>query len=161
MSTPVDHNGSTLLTRADAVTDFIAPYDAGADGLVIWGDAGGNPKSLSCMCDPQHNGPSKPSYFDNIKQQTGALQTVSSVPFVAKFVAPDLFLVWYMKGPLIKDYLAKIVECSTQHCSGHGRCNTVHLHGAPAHGAPTQQQVGTSTCTCYDGYSGDKCKERA
>ena len=28
------HNGSTLLTRTDATTDFIAPYNAGADGLV-------------------------------------------------------------------------------------------------------------------------------
>ena len=70
-SLTTDHNGSTLLTRADATTDFISPYNAGADGLVIWGDAGGNPESLSCMCDPQHNGPTDPSYFDNIKQQTG------------------------------------------------------------------------------------------
>jgi hypothetical protein len=72
MPMPSDHNGSTLLSRPDAITDFIAPYNAGADGLVIWGDAGGNPKALSCMCDPQHNGPTNPSYFENIKQQTGA-----------------------------------------------------------------------------------------
>ena len=31
------HNGSTLLTAEDAVTEFVVPKEAGADGLVWWG----------------------------------------------------------------------------------------------------------------------------
>ena len=50
------------------------------------------------MCDPAHGGPTNPSYFENIQQQT---------------------------GPLIKDFEARVVACSAAHCSGHGRCKHV------------------------------------
>ena len=93
------HNGSTLITREDAIIDFLTPYNEGADGLVIWGDAGGGcATGLSCMCDPQHGGPTNPTYFENIKQQT---------------------------GPLLQGFLKQVAECSTKQCSGHGRCHTV------------------------------------
>jgi hypothetical protein len=54
-------------------------------------------------------------------------------------------------GPLVKTYLAKIAQCSTQHCSGHGRCNTVPSSDAAA--------LLSQACTCYEGYSGDTCSE--
>eukprot|EP01050_Picozoa_sp_SAG11_P013716 SAG11_NODE_1622_length_4561_cov_2.741820_1_plen_1115_part_00 len=93
------HNGSTLLDQKDAILDFLSPYNYGADGLVVWGDAGGGcAKGLSCMCDPAHGGPTHPSYFENIQQQT---------------------------GPLIKDFEARVAACSAAHCSGHGRCEHV------------------------------------
>lgn len=78
------------------------------------------------MCEPDHNGPTSPSYFENIKQQT---------------------------GPLIKDYEARIAQCSAKHCSAHGRCDTVP--GTPSDG------VGATSCTCYAGYSGATCATHA
>ena len=114
-----------MLTRTDAISDFIAPYNLGADGLVIWGDAGGNPKALSCMCDPQHNGPSNPTYFENIKQQT---------------------------GPLVQEYAAKVAQCSTTHCSGHGRCDKV-----PETPSEHDGVASAPTCACYEGFSGPTC----
>ena len=34
------HNGSTLLSTADTVTELLYPYDLGAQGLIIWGSSG-------------------------------------------------------------------------------------------------------------------------
>ena len=63
----VDHNGSTLLTHDDAVIDMLSPYNAGADGLVVWGYTGGN-DGISAQGGPQMR-----NYFDYIKTSTGSL----------------------------------------------------------------------------------------
>ena len=121
------HNGSTLLDREDAITDLLTPYNHGADGLVIWGDAGsGCHKGLSCMCDPDHGGPTNPTYFENIQQQT---------------------------GPLIKDFEARVAACSVQHCSGHGRCTYVPETKPP----PSADAAVAALCTCFEGFSGPAC----
>lgn len=62
-----DHNGSTLLTHEDAVIDMLSPYNAGADGLVVWGYTGGNDGITA------QGGPQMQHYFDYIKTSTGPL----------------------------------------------------------------------------------------
>ena len=62
-----DHNGSTLLTHEDAVIDMLSPYNAGADGLVVWGYTGGNDGITA------QGGPNMQRYFDYIKSSTGPL----------------------------------------------------------------------------------------
>ena len=61
------HNGSTLLTHEDAVIDMLSPYNAGADGLVVWGYTGGNDGITA------QGGPQMQHYFDYIKTSTGPL----------------------------------------------------------------------------------------
>ena len=124
------HNGSTLLTREDAVVDFLLPYNAGADGLVIWGDAGGdcNSPGLSCMCDPAHNGPTKPTYFENVKHQT---------------------------GPLVQEFKQRVDKCSNDHCSGNGRCTSVTL---PESAGRVKESAPKLSCYCFEGFSGPTCE---
>jgi|EP01049_Picozoa_sp_SAG25_P001423 hypothetical protein len=105
-------------------------YNAGADGLVIWGDAGGNPQALSCQCDPEHNGPTNPTYFENLENQT---------------------------GPIIQEYKAKVAQCSAQHCNEHGRCDSVPNSVAASADDDAADQASPS-CICFPGYSGPTCK---
>ena len=61
-------------------------------------------------------------------------------------------------GPLVRDYLAKITKCSTQECSGHGRCTTVSP--ADATNRFAYKELDAVSCRCFDGFSGATCNSR-
>jgi hypothetical protein len=95
------HNGSTLLTHADAIIDFLSPFNSGADGLVIWGSTRTSDRTGKAVF-PAQGGPNTQTYFDYVRKST---------------------------GPLIAGFQAKLLSCSKAQCSGHGRCTAVHLTG--------------------------------
>jgi hypothetical protein len=61
------HNGTTRLSHTDLEIDVVAPYNAGADGLVVWGYTGGN-DGISCQ-----GGSQMTNYFDYVKTETGPM----------------------------------------------------------------------------------------
>jgi hypothetical protein len=61
------HNGSALLTKEDLAIDLTAPYNAGADGVIVWGYTGGNDGITA------QGGPQLEHYFEYIKENTGPL----------------------------------------------------------------------------------------
>ena len=95
------HNGSTLLTHADAIIDFLSPFNSGADGLVIWGSTRTSDRTGKAVF-PAQGGPNTQTYFDYVRTST---------------------------GPLIAGFQAKLLSCSKARCSGHGRCTAVHPTG--------------------------------
>ena len=124
------HNGSTLLTRDDAITELLSPYNSGADGLVIWGSTRTH-GSTGLPIFPAQGGANTSRYFEYVEKTT---------------------------GPLIARFERRVAACSIAECSGHGRCTTVklesHTQSANNHDWGSQRPA----CSCFDGFSGTRCE---
>lgn len=58
--------GASLLDPVDLMNNLLAPYNAGADGVIVWGSVGFFPP-------PHVAGPTLPQYFEYIRDHTGPM----------------------------------------------------------------------------------------
>ena len=104
------HNGSQLLTADDATIELLSPYNAGADGLIVWGSTRNNRRTGKAIF-PAQGGANMQRYFDFVRTVT---------------------------GPLVAGFQRKLLACSAANCSGHGRCASVGPGAGAVVGAPCE-----------------------
>ena len=146
------HNGTTLLSYDDLQSELIEPYNAGADGVVVWGcepppDLFLGACSLSeCVCHADTAG----------KVEGGGLY--SPKPDKYSSWRPYLHYVANETGPLVAQFRQRAGDCARASCSSHGRCT----HVAPL--APSEAEgaaAGAPSCSCDPGWGGADCSKRA